>query len=82
MIEIINEPLVNISQIKLTNDPHYEKKTFESLMIDNSSIKMLIIDARNPGTPDYMDVSNLELDKSEKKGKKNHVKMADYAQIA
>lgn len=39
-------------------------------MIDNSSIKMLVIGARNPGTPDYMDLSNLELDKSEKKEKK------------
>lgn len=39
---------------------------------------MFATGARNPGTPDYMDASNLELDKSQRKEKKNHVKMADY----
>lgn len=74
----INEPLVIIPQIKLTNGPHYEKKTSESLMIDNSSIKMLATGARNLGTPDYMDASNLELDKSQRKEKKYHVNISDY----
>lgn len=37
---------------------------------------MFATGAQNPGTPDYMDASNLELDK--RKEKKNHVKMANY----
>lgn len=55
-----------------------KKKTFESLIVDNSSIKMFATGVRNPGTPNYMDASNLELDKSQRKEKKNHIKMADY----
>lgn len=47
-------------------------------MIDNSSIKMLATGARNLCTPDYMDASNLELDKSQRKEKKYHVKISDY----
>lgn len=70
--------LVIIPQNKLTNDPHYEKKTFEYLMIDNSSLKMFATGAQNPGTPDYIDASNLELHKSQRKGEKEPCKMADY----
>lgn len=46
------------------NDLYYEKKIFEFLMIDNFSIKMLVIGVWNFGILDYMDVSNFELDKS------------------